>query len=63
MTAETTVQQVEVKRIKLSGLNPRKAFDPKGLTELAESIKVVEKAGGLIEARKVLAAVKVLEKV
>ena len=40
MTAETTVQQVEVKRIKLSGLNPRKDFDPKGLTELAESIKV-----------------------
>ena len=30
--------------------------------KLAESIRVVEKAGGLVEARKVLAAVKVLEK-
>lgn len=30
--------------------------------KLAESIKVVEKAGGLVGARKVLAAVKVLEK-
>ena len=31
-------------------------------TKLAESIRVVEKAGGLAEAKKVLAAVKMLEK-
>ena len=39
MSAENTLQQLEVKRIKLSGLNPRRTFDPKALTELAESIK------------------------
>ena len=31
-------------------------------TRLAESIRVIEKAGGLAEAKKVLAAVKMLEK-
>lgn len=30
--------------------------------KLAESIRVVEKAGGLVEAKKVLSAVKLLEK-
>ncbi len=40
MITETTLQQVEIKRIKLTGLNPRKDFDKEGLKELAATIEV-----------------------